>query len=335
MLDSILNYFFDTEAERVIGGIAGGVILLGLVALAAALFKYAQVRRWPQAAGRVLGSSSGFALVQRFKTEAPRNRRVAKIAYEYEVAGKTFRSNRILDSGEPPEEQVDRLVADHPSGKAVTVFYNPRDPAKAALMIEHPPKDLALGCLATCAIIAVMAWAAIWFIDGGVAIVQGWLPDAIIAPMIATAVFGVLFLALFFVFMRRAAAIARWPQATGQITLSKVEEFTIRRDKPLRTSRGLRRMRQSFMPVVEYSYEVGGRDYASRSIWPGTEVSGDRDYASRIAARYPVGKVVFVFYNPADPKQAGLETGTRMHWFLLFGAVVFFAAAVALSRMLF
>jgi len=87
----------------------------------------------------------------------------------------------------------------------------------------------------------------------------------------------------------------------------------------------------SFMPVVEYTYSVGGRDYSSRSIWPDTEVSGDRHYAERIAARYPVGKIVFVFYDPADPKRAGLEIGSRMHWFLLLAAAVCFGIAAATS----
>ncbi|MGD9812146.1 MAG: DUF3592 domain-containing protein, partial [Sphingobium sp.] len=292
---------FESEAANVIANIAGGIILLGLVALVLALMSYARVRTWAAASGRIIGSEPGFALVQRFKTEPPRNQRVAKITYEFEAVGRTWRSGRILDTGTPGEDQVERLLASYPVGKEVTIRHDRSDPSKSALEINHPPKDLALGCMAAILIILVMAAIAIWLAESGFQTLREWFPDALLQAMIPTAIFGALFFVMFFYFMRRAAEVRRWPQATGKVTLSRVEEFTIRRDKPLRTSRGVRRLRQSFMPLVEYAYEVGGRDYTSRSIWPDTEVSGDRRYAERIAARYPAGKIVFVFYDPADP----------------------------------
>ena len=142
-----LPAFLDPPAARVIAKIAGGVILLGVVALVAAKVKYAQVANWPKTSGRILRSEPGFELRRRFKTEQPRNERVAKIAYEFEAKGKTWRSNNILDSGHPPEDQVERLLTDYPKGAPVTVFYNPSDPSKSALEIDHPPKELAIGCL--------------------------------------------------------------------------------------------------------------------------------------------------------------------------------------------
>jgi hypothetical protein len=283
MIDSVFAVF-ESEVARVIAMIAGGVIVLGLIALVAALADYAKVR--------IVQSGSGFDLVQKFKTEQPRNQRVAKITYEFEADRKTWRSSRIRDSGTPPEDQVDRLLETYPVGAAVTVRYKPRDPSQSALEIDHPPKDLAIGCLAAIGIVIVFAAIAIWLAESGFARLRAWFPDAILPAMVPTAVLGAIFLVASFHFMRHASEMRRWPQATGKIVLSRVEEFTIRSNRPRPTPSGRKMLRVSYMPVVEYTYSVGGRDYSSRSIWPGTEVSGDRRYAERVAARYPVGKVV-------------------------------------------
>lgn len=331
-----LPAFLEPPAARLIAQIAGGAILLGLIGLVLALASYLRVKAtWIKTNGRIIASSPGFDLRQRFKTEAPRNERVAKIGYEFEAAGKTWRSGKILDSGHPPEDQVDRLLADYPTGKSVTVLYNPRDPAQSALEIDHPPKDLALGCLAAVAIVVVLAAVAIWLVGPGLGQLKAWFPNALLQLMIPTALVGIIFVLLFVFTRRHAAEMVRWPTVTGTIVFSRVEAFTVRRDKPKRTLRGSRRMRDSFMPVVEYRYSVGGKELSSRSIWADTEVSGDRAYAEGIAARYKPGAVVFVRYDPADPKRAALEPPGSGHWFFLAGAVVFLAAAAASSGMLF
>jgi len=63
--------FLDPPAARVIAEIAGGVILFGLVALVVAKWKYAQVAKWPKAAGRIVRSEPGFELRQRFVYAQP------------------------------------------------------------------------------------------------------------------------------------------------------------------------------------------------------------------------------------------------------------------------
>lgn len=331
-----LPAFLEPPAARLIAQIAGGAILLGLIGLVLAMASYLRVRMtWTKAPGRIISSAPGFELRQRFKSEAPRNERVAKIGYEFQVAGEIRRSGKILDSGHPPADQVDRLLADYPAGKTVTILYNPRDPSQSALEIDHPPKDLAQGCLAATAIVIVMAAVGIWLVTVGFGQLQGWFPNALLQLMIPSALVGILMAILFVSTRRQAAAMARWPTVTGTVVLSRVEVFTIRRDKPIRTWKGTRRMRDAYMPVVEYRYSVGGKELSSRSVWADTEVSGDRAYAERIAARYTPGATVFVRYDPADPKRAALEPPGGGHWFFLAGAVVFLAAAAASSRMLF
>jgi hypothetical protein len=330
-----LPAFLDPPAARIIAGTAAGAIALGLVALAIAMFTYARVLRWAKTGGRIIGSQPGFELIQRFQTEQPRNERVAKIAYEFQVKGKTWRSGSILDTGHPGEDEVERLLAKYPKGAAVIVHYNPRDPGQSALEIAHPPPDLAMGCLAASAIVVVFAAIGIWLTGPGIDQVARLFPDALLPVMIPTAILGTVFLFGFFHGLRRAAALHRWPQVTGRIVQSRVHQFQVRRDKPKRTMRGTQLMTTSYMPVVEYAYSVVGRQFTSRSIWADTEVSGSQAYARGIAARYPVGANVTVRYDPDKPSRSALEIGGRGHWFLLLGAAVAFAIAAAASGLVF
>lgn len=334
MLESLQTVFEPFEV-RLIAGIAGGAVLLGLGAVAVAMFQYMRVCNWATASARIVSSATGFELRQKFQTEQPRNVRVARITYQFEAAGRTWRSNRILDSGDTPEDQTERLLAAYPVGATATIRYDPKDPSKSALEIDHPPKDLALGCLAGTLIVVVFAAVGILFVTVGIAGLQSLLPQAILPLTIAGSVVGVLLLMLFVGFHRRDAAVRRWPTINGQIVSSSIHEFQRRRDKPLRTMRGLKMMKTMYMPVVEYSYTVGGRDFSSRSIWDGTEVSGSRDYARRVADRYPVGKTVVVHYDPADSAKAALVVGGNWHWAMLAGAIIAFAVALWSTRLVF
>ena len=331
----LLRFVFEPYEARLIAWIAAGIIGLGLAALIYAKILHARVARWPRAQGRILSSEAGFELRQRFKNEQPRNERVAKIAYEYDVDGRKMRSNRILDSGHPPEDQVERLLAAYPKDRPVAVYYNPKDPSQTALEIDHPPKDLAIGCLAATAIVIVFALIAILLVRFGFGTLAILLPDAILPLTLTTFVLGALLLVLFVAFNRQARAAERWPRATGRIDISEIQEFQRMRDKTRSTRHGRTRMETMYMPVVEYSYSVGGKAYSSRSIWDGTEVSGSRAYALRIANRYPAGTVVMVHYDPADPRKAALEIGGTWHWAMLVGALVAFGVSAASSGLLF
>jgi len=322
-----LQTVFEPFAARLIAGIAGGAILLGLAALAVAMFQYRKVRNWATADARILGSAPGFELRQKFKTDQPRNVRVARITYEFEAAGRTWRSNRILDSGDAPEEQTERLLAAYPAGATARIRYDPKDPSKSALEIDHPPRDLAAGCLAGALIVVVFAAAGILFVTFGIEGLQRLLPDAILPLTIAGPVIGLLLLMLFVGFHRRAAVVKRWPTINGRVVSSGIHQFQKQRIEPKQGTRRRRRTQTLYMPIVEYGYSVGGRDFSSRSIWDGTEVSGSRAYAQGIADRYPVGRMVTVHYDPSAPAKAALEVGGNWHWAMLAGAIVAFAVA--------
>ena len=180
-----------------------------------------------------------------------------------------------------------------------------------------------------------MAAIGIWIANSGVEQFVGWFPNALLPAMLPAAFLGLMFAIGFFYARRHAEALRRWPQVRGQIVQSSVHKFEIKRDKPKRTLRGTKLMATSYMPVVEYTYLVGGRQFSSRSVWADTEVSGSEDYAKGIAARYPAGTGVTVHYDPEKPSRSALEIGGYGHWLLLLGAVVAFAIAAATSGLVF
>jgi hypothetical protein len=92
----------------------------------------------------------------------------------------------------------------------------------------------------------------------------------------------------------REAALA-WRTTTGRVLKSRVE-----------VSGG---ETTSVTARVEYAYDVNGQAYQSDQIRAGDKVmritsSGD---AYKTTDRYPVGAIVTVYYNPANPQEAALE----------------------------
>lgn len=100
----------------------------------------------------------------------------------------------------------------------------------------------------------------------------------------------------------QAADTLKWPSAQGVITDSSVTES---HDKD-----GDREKHAS----VEYTYAVNGKSYKGHDV--NVAASGDAD---QIAAKYPKGKQVSVYYNPQKPEEAVLEQGGAGVW--VWGAV--------------
>ncbi len=67
-----------------------------------------------------------------------------------------------------------------------------------------------------------------------------------------------------------------------------------------------------FRPVVRYTYEARGRTYESEQVSVGSSpvsTSTDREGAQRSLDRFPAGRDVDVWLDPADPRQAVLVRG--------------------------
>jgi hypothetical protein len=91
---------------------------------------------------------------------------------------------------------------------------------------------------------------------------------------------------------------AKFPSVEGRITQSKV------------TSRRGSKNSTSYSPEVTYAYAVNGRAYTGTRIHDGTKNSG-RSAAEATVATYLAGSTVRVYYDPASPEYAMLQTGVR------------------------
>ena len=95
--------------------------------------------------------------------------------------------------------------------------------------------------------------------------------------------------------MRRMVKAARsWPSVEGTI---------------LRSTMGATSGSQggSWVPVVEYEYEVDGERHESNAIAIGGATGMLKGAAEKTVARYPEGARVQVFFDPAHPKSPCLE----------------------------
>jgi hypothetical protein len=144
---------------------------------------------------------------------------------------------------------------------------------------------------------------------------------------IAAVTCTLLFAAMLFNLLRlrgRIEAAADWPVVQGVITASEVKA------PPAHVSDDL----NDAAPIVRYSYGVGGRQFEGDRTRIGGEALTTRVLAMRMAARYPVGAIVDVHVDPADPANAVLdpaETGTLTAQTILtvtFGVI----AAVLISH---
>ncbi len=113
-----------------------------------------------------------------------------------------------------------------------------------------------------------------------------------------------------------------WPSVPGKVVSVRV---TRHRDaKPAGAWR--------FTPEITYRYSVDGRTYENgRLSFSRPPVSTpDRQHAKAVAARYPRGNRVRVYYDPRRPEYAALETGPGIRpWLLLAGFLLAAAACGA------
>jgi hypothetical protein len=91
----------------------------------------------------------------------------------------------------------------------------------------------------------------------------------------------------------------QWPRAVGEIISAEV--CTLDPDGA-----------PSYAPIVRYTYSVGGHSYTqSQSDLALTASSPEQ--AQAVVARYPVGAVVTVYYDPRAPQHALIDLTIRPH----------------------
>lgn len=111
--------------------------------------------------------------------------------------------------------------------------------------------------------------------------------------------------------LMRAQASTSWPTVTGVVTIAELGK-QVGNERDTSTT---------YSTDISYDYVAKDRSYVNSAINFADVNSSDPSAARRILKRYPVGKQVTVYYNPADPQNAVLEPGaTGRSWFLpLFG----------------
>lgn len=161
------------------------------------------------------------------------------------------------------------------------------------------------------------------------------LPDIpwFVYVMLLAPVGLIVFAAIYKYFEVRAAS--EWPSVSGKVVISKSES---RKVKVIDSERedGHRFEERNFANVT-YEYSVAGQTYRNNRVSIG-EDRGNFQVAETIA-RYPVGKIVNVFYNPNKRAEAVLERDMpEGAWgcigvLVVIAFVVVFGAAVGFHKL--
>ncbi len=112
------------------GGGGTFLLLLGIALLRGQL----AARRWPKTSGRVTLSEVQ-SFTRRGKSGRPIQSQMPVVEFVYSVKGREYRSRMMRLDTEVAGSQsyAARLAAKYPSGKIVTVMYDPADPSRGAL----------------------------------------------------------------------------------------------------------------------------------------------------------------------------------------------------------
>ena len=291
---------------------------LGLLLFAAA-YKSLQVRaarEWPSAAGKVVASHAEVRETRvidsdregGYRTE---QRNFANVVYEYSVAGKTLRNNRVSIGEDLGNFQVPETIAKYPVGAIVTVFYNPLHP-KEAVLERDLPKGL-WGCLGIgTAITLVIVFGSAIGLNKMSEFISSRMVDPKLSPLvIAFGAFGAVIALFALVMQKQASEAKKWPVVDGTIKLSGLEQY-----RAARTESGARGV-VMYQRKVQFTYIYDGNAYTGTHATLASNVASSSDWLTRILTPpYQDGASVKVWVNPANPSEATLNPSTPFVWFL-------------------
>ncbi|MFO1015022.1 MAG: DUF3592 domain-containing protein [Caulobacteraceae bacterium] len=103
-----------------------GLMVMGVIRLIGGSLarQVAAARQWPEVPGKVT-----YVNVSHFQ-----GNHVPEVRYEYEVAGKAYKSTRVKFGGwRGSRELAHQFIAGYPPGKEVSVKYDPKNPGNAVL----------------------------------------------------------------------------------------------------------------------------------------------------------------------------------------------------------
>lgn len=282
---------------------------LALVLFAAA-YKTLQVRavrEWPQTPGKVFISNSEVRDVRVLDDSREDNYRIerrnfANIVYQYSVAGRQLRNNRVSIGEDRGNFEVAETIAKYPVGMDVTVFYNPLHPNEAVLERDLP-KGL-WGCLGIgTAIMLAIVFGGVFGLNRLTGFVATLLANPKFSPMVV--VFGAfgLVIALFALAMRRQSQLAKhWPVVPGTIKMSDVQQY---RNAP--TQNGVRG-EVMYQRQASFAYSYNNVTYTCIAGSVATGANSTSGWLMRkFTTAYQDGAGVNVYVNPANPSEATLN----------------------------
>lgn len=128
--------------------------------------------------------------------------------------------------------------------------------------------------------------------------------------------------------LARARASRRWPSVSGQVVRSEVVSREQTDTEPGTIHIG--RRPRVYSVALEYAYEVDGTTLKSKRVAFTDSFTKSEGQCEKIAARYPVGSPVTVYYDPEKPTKAVLDRATGCGPLLFFGVgSLFFLGGVA------
>lgn len=123
---------------------------------------------------------------------------------------------------------------------------------------------------------------------------------------IYTGALGIIFLLVFSSILKSNKISRGWAHISGTIIESHVEKRKVVRRGGRHVTRHLIR----YIPVVKYSYTVSGVSYSGERIGYGVNQSPFESAPKRWVKRFPESSIVQVHYDPVNPQESVLVTGT-------------------------
>jgi hypothetical protein len=207
------------------------------------------------------------------------------IGYRYAVGGRTYTGGRFrfqfwLTSSSMDSRDVQSILGRYRVGEPVKVAVNPRDAADSVL---QPGPDFGSVLFGGFGLVLLLLGVGQPSKDKPVGLRYGW------AKILALA--GAALFALGAINLYRGIDSMRWPSADGRILYSHARSAS----RP--------------ETLLWYEYYVANRRYVASMYRNGGNVTPFATVAKAAAKRYPVGRVVAVYYDPRNPQNALLEPG--------------------------
>jgi hypothetical protein len=254
-------------------------------------------------------------------------RNFPEIEFDYAVNGKKFHGTRYSVQENLGNFEIPETMARYPKGAKVTVFYDPKDPAKAVIERTMPDGAFKFMIYLSAGLI-IGTIALILMVSDGLRALTPYLPrpqNAGAATFLT--IMGLFILRMAFLQKGLADTAKTWPTVKGTIGESGIETLQTRSS----TSTTYGPWRSVFRSKIVYSYSVAGQPYSADRVAFGAVVTSSLpSLISGRTQRYPEQGRVDVYYDPANPASAVLERRVGGMWILWASAALFLGGAAAL-----